>query len=225
MLGRTFTPDEDSYGAPHVAIVAQGLWQSRFAGDSKIIGRIITIGGESYTIVGVMRGTFQFPLMGLANLWTPLALTDKQRADRASSAFAAFGRLKPNVTIEQANAECGAIFGRLEAQFPQTNTNLTLLVSSMTNEIARKEGAPELLICLAIVGLILLIACANVANLMLARATNRAKEFAVRGALGARRSRLVRQVLTESLLLSFFGGVAGALFGLWGIRWLEFQIP
>lgn len=225
MLGRTFGPDEDSSGAPHVAIVAQGLWQSRFAGDPKIIGRTITIGGESYTIVGVMPGTFQFPLMGLANVWTPLALTDKQRADRASSSFAAFGRLKPNVTIEQAGAECAAIFGRLEARFPQTNTNQTLLVSSMTDELARKEGAPELLICLAIVGLILLIACANVANLMLARATNRAKEFTVRGALGATRGRLVRQLLAESLLLFFFGGVAGAFFGLWGIRWLESQIP
>src|SRR5467141_396122 len=225
MLGRTFTPDDDRSGAQHVAILGEGLWQGRFAGDPKIIGRDITIGGEPYTIVGVVPRTFQFPLMGLANLWTPIALTDKERADRGTSFLSAFGRLKPGITLKQAGAETAAIYGALEKQFPQTNTNLTLLVDPMAEEIARKEGAPELMICLAIVGLILLIACANIANLMLARATNRIKEFAVRGALGATRSRLVRQVLTESLLLSFFGGVAGALFGLWGIRWLEYQIP
>jgi predicted permease len=225
MLGRTFTPDEDRPGAGHVAILGQGLWESRFAGERKIIGRNITIDGESYIVVGVMPGTFQFPLMGLANLWTPLALADKERTDRGSSRFTAFGRLKPGVTPERAAAESGAIFGRLEMQFPQNNTNLTLLVSSMTDEIARREGAPELMICLAIVGLILMIACANVANLMLARATNRKKEFAVRGALGATRRRLARQLLTESLLLFFFGGVAGALFGFWGVRWIGFEIP
>jgi putative ABC transport system permease protein len=225
MLGRAFIPDEDQPGAGHVAILGQGLWQSRFAGERNIIGRNITIEGESYAVVGVMPGTFQFPLMGLANLWTPLALTDKERADRDSSSLTAFGRLKTGVMPQQAGAESAAIFGRLEKQFPETNTNLTLQVGSMTDEIARKEGAPELMICFCIVGLILLIACANVANLMLARATNRTKEFAVRGALGAARGCLTRQLLTESLLLFFFGGVAGSLFGFWGMRWLESEIP
>ena len=225
MLGRTFTPDEDGPGAGHVAILGEGLWQGRFAGDPKIIGRTITIGGEAYTVLGVMPGTFQFPLMGIANLWTPLALTDKQRADRGSSELRAFGRLKAGVTQERARAEAAAIFGRLEKEFPQTNTNLTLLVSSMSEEIARKEGAPEVLICFSIVALVLLIACANVANLMLARAINRTKEFAVRGALGATSGRLVRQLLSESVVLFFFGGAAGALVGLLGMRWIDSEIP
>jgi putative ABC transport system permease protein len=225
VLGRTFAPDEDRPGAPRVAILGQGLWQGRYAGDPKIIGRSIAIGGEAYTVVGVMPGTFQFPLMGIANLWTPMALTDQERAVRGSSWFSAFGRLKPGVAPEQAGAESVAIFAGLEKQFPQTNTNLTLLVGSMTDEIHRNEGTQQVMICFAMVGLILLIACANVANLMLARAVGRTKEFAVRGALGATRQRLGQQLLTESLLLFFFGGVGGALFGFWGMHWIEAQIP
>src|SRR5438309_2526878 len=225
ILGRTFTPGDDRSGSPHVVILSEGLWQGRYDGDPKIIGRNITIGGEAYTVVGVMPGTFQFPLMGIANLWTPLALTDKQRADRGGSWLPAFGRLKPGVTQEQAEAEAGVFFSGLEKQFPQTNANLTWLVNSMTWDIRRKEGAPELMICFSVVALILLIACANVANLMLARSTSRTKEFAVRGALGATEGRLARQLLTESLLLFFFGGAAGVFFGLWGMHWIESQIP
>jgi putative ABC transport system permease protein len=225
MLGRTFTPDDDRSGSPHVVILSEGLWQGRYDGDPKIIGRNITIGGEAYTVVGVMPGTFQFPLMGIANLWTPLALTDKQRVDRGGSWLPAFGRLKPGVTQEQAEAEAGVFFSGLEKQFPQTNANLTWLVNSMTWDIRRKEGAPELMIVFVTVGLILLIACANVANLMLARATSRTREFAVRGALGATKGRLARQLLTESVLLFFLGGVGGTLFGFWGMKLIESWIP
>src|SRR5256884_529969 len=225
ILGRTFTPDDDRSGSPHVVILSEGLWQGRYDGDPKIIGRNVTIGGEAYTVVGVMPGTFQFPLMGIANLWTPLALTDKQRADRGGSWLPAFGRLKPGVAQEQAEAEAGVFFSGLEKQFPQTNANLTWLVNSMTWDIRRKEGAPELMIVFVTVGLILLIACANVANLVLARATSRTREFAVRGALGATEGRLARQLLTESVLLFFLGGVGGTLFGFWGMKLIESWIP
>src|SRR6266704_422827 len=225
ILGRTFTAEDNRSGAPHVAILSQGLWQGRYAGDPKIIGRNIAIGGEAYAVVGVMPGTFQFPLMGVANLWTPLALTDNQRADRGNVWIPAFGRLKPGVTLEQARAETATFFAHLEKEFPQTNANLTWLVSSMTDRIRTEEGGPEVMICFAIVGLVLLIACANVANLMLARATSRTKEFAVRGALGATGRRLARQLLTEAVLLFLLGGVGGLLFGLWGMRWIESQIP
>lgn len=225
MLGRTFTPNEDAPGESHVAILSQGLWQSRYGGDPNVVGKNIMIGGEAYTVVGVMPAPFQFPLMGTANLWTPLALTDAQRADRSSSFFSAFGVLKSGMTEKQAGAECATIFARLAKQFPRTDKNMTLLVSSMRWDIARKEGAPELMICFVIVAFILLIACSNVANLMLERATNRAKEFALRSAFGASRGRLVRQLLTESLLLFLFGGMAGVLVGMLGVRWIDSQIP
>jgi predicted permease len=225
MLGRTFTPDEAQTGAGHVVVLGEGLWRGRYAGDPKIIGRSITIDGDSYTVVGVMPGTFLFPLMGIANLWTPLALTDSERADRSHSWFSAFGRLKPGVNLAQASAETTAIFGRLEKQFPRTDTNQTVLVSPMVDAIRANEGGHQVLICFWIVGLVLLIACANVANLMLAQATRRVKEFALRSALGATRRRLARQLLTESLLLFFFGGVAGTVVGALGMNWLQSMVP
>lgn len=225
LLGRTFRPEDDASGAPHVAVLSEGLWRSRFAADPNVVGKDITIGDEPYSIVGVMPGKFQFPLMGVANLWTPFAFSGKERVDRSSSSFLAFGRLKTGVTQAQTSAEVASIFAEYARHYPQTNTNLTTLLSPMSVEIQSEEGAMQVAICLCVTGLILLIACVNVATLTLAKAGRRARELAVRSAFGATRRRLIRQLLTESLMLFVFGAAAGILFAAFGMHWIENAIP
>jgi len=223
LLGRPFLPEEDKEGANRVVILSQSLWQRRFSSDSGIVGQSITLNNQSYTVVGVMPASFQFPvgfgylgkvLNDPVDLYVPLAATSKE-AVRGSYSFFSIGRLKPGVTIDQARAEMTTIEGRLEQQHPGGNTGIGISLIP-THEQTVKEIRPALLVLLGAVGFLLLIACANIANLLLARAASRQKEIAIRTALGASRLRILRLLMTESVLLSLAGGCLGLLLALWG---------
>jgi putative ABC transport system permease protein len=224
-MGRVFLPSDDAAGAPHVVILSRGLWETRFAGDPQIVGREIKIGGESYSVVGVMPANFQLPLAGESNLWTPLSLSRKELDDRTNSWLDTLGRLKPGVPMASAQAELSAIAAQLEKAYPKTNTNSGVLLKSLKDAIGEEAGNQPVLILFWIVGFVLLIACANVANLMLARSTGRAKELAIRSALGAGRYRLARQLLTETVIVFIAGGAVGVFFGYWWLGWIDASIP
>jgi putative ABC transport system permease protein len=217
LLGRTFNAGEDRAGNEHVVVLSQRLWQRRFGSDAKIVGQQITLDGESYTVIGIMPQDFQFaPFWATqAEMWSPLNLASRT-TDRRGQSLRVFARLKAGVTREQAQAEMLAINQRLAEQYPDANKGLSVSVDSLHEKVVG-ETRPALLILLGTVGFVLLIACANVANLMLARAAARRKEIAVRTALGASRVRIIRQLLTESVMLSLAGGTLGLLLAMWGI--------
>ena len=225
LLGRTFLPDEDKpTETGRVVVLSHWLFQQRFGGDASIINQAITLDGVKYTVIGVMPPDFEFPIQNeRVALWTTIAIdasgSEPVTGQRGAHFLQVIGRLKPGVSKEQAQAELTTIAARLEQQYPDTNTRRTLRLEPALNALVG-DIRPALLILLGAVACVLLIACANVANLLLARATSRHKEMAIRAALGASRVRVIRQLLTESVLLSLVGGTIGLLLAVWWSRLL-----
>jgi putative ABC transport system permease protein len=220
MLGRAFLPEEDAPGRDNVVILSHALWQRRFGADPDLIGKSIKAGGNSVTVVGVMPPGFRsgYPFQGEYDLWSPLAASGSLSTNRRSHLLGVTARLRPGITIEQAQAELSSIARRIEEQNPGIDDPGLGISAARLHDQMVAPLRPALLVFLCAVGLLLMIACANVANLMLARGARRAREMAIRTALGAGHRRLARQLLTESTLLAFMGGGAGLLLAVWGVR-------
>ncbi|HVG32516.1 MAG TPA: ABC transporter permease [Pyrinomonadaceae bacterium] len=214
-LGRTFLAGEDQAGRNFVAVISDRLWQRNFGADPQIIGKSITLGGETFTLVGVMPQGFEFP-SATTDIWTPLVFSKEQLAERGNHSLRVIGRLKADATLQQAQEQMSTIARRLAEQYPDNQAGRDIKLIRLQEETVQSVR-PALLILLGAVGFVLLIACTNVANLLLARAATRRREIAIRTALGAGRARLVRQFLTESLLLSLMGGALGLVVGKWGV--------
>jgi putative ABC transport system permease protein len=225
-LGRSFTADEDRPGAQRVVILSDGLWKRRLGSDPGIVGQTVSLNDDAYTVVGVMPAGFQFPPAppGLPGpeLWTPLA-APLSHLWGLHNLFVV-GRMKPSVTVEQAQTDLDIVAGRMEKQYPDSNTGHGVNVVSLREQMVG-DVRPALLVFLGAVTLVLLIGCANIANLLLARAAGRQKEIAIRLALGASRTRLIRQLLTESLVLGVAGGLAGLLLAVWLVDLLPVISP
>ena len=221
--GRAFQPGEDQAGREHEVILSDGLWRRRFGGDPGIVGQSIRLDDEQYTVTGIMAASFDFPLA--TEIWTPMALTPVQRTTRRAQILQSMARLKPGRTVQEAAAEISGIGGRLEKLYPDSNKNRHFVVWPALKFLVDYETQQYLVMLLGSVAFVLLIACANVANLQFARATGRLREVAVRRALGASRARIVTQLLTESVLLSIAAATLGLLIARWGMRMMQNGMP
>ena len=222
-LGRDFLPDDDRPGAAHVVVLNHSLWRDAFGSDEQIVGKTIELDGAKYTVVGVMPAGFRFRDPKVS-VWVPVAFSDERRTTHSSHYLQVVARLKPGVSLEQANADLGLIAKHLTEQYPDTNTHVGAFAVPLREDIVGNLRM-AILVLLGAVGFVLLIACANVANLLLARATGRQRELALRMSLGAGRSRIIRQLLTESVLLAGMAGVMGLLLTVWGVGFLARFVP
>src|SRR5437763_6361414 len=215
MLGRVFSPDEDQPGHSNVIVLNYGFWQEHFGGNRNIVGQNVTLDGQSYFVAGIMPRNFNFP--DFAQAWTPLGWTDKERAVRGNHNDLVIARLKPDVNLGQAQAEMNTISHRLEQLFPEDDKGWGAVVLPLHSALV-EDVRPALLVLLGAVGFVLLIACVNVANLGLAKTFSRKKEIAIRTALGASFTRVLRQILAESVVLAVVGGALGLTYAHFGIR-------
>jgi putative ABC transport system permease protein len=224
LTGRTFQEGEDRPGNAGVAVISEDFWRRRYGGDRGVIGRSLTLNGEPHTVVGILARGTQLPTG--VDVWVPLVVSPAQRSRRGAASFGGVARLAPGATLEQARAEAELIGRRLAAQYPDANAGFadSMTVEPLQEQLVGETRKP-LLILLGAVGFVLLIACANVANLLLVRAAARESEIVIRAALGAGRARIVRQLLTESLLLAAAGGAAGMALAAWITRVLVTLAP